>query len=120
VETISGDTLIGPYVYGNCEILRDTSGNLLGTFVEQVAPETLFEVAPTVISRSAQVSFAADLRGDKQLTLLNLNGQAVRSIKIGAAEQSTSLSVEGLANGLYFVRVQAGERVATRKVMIRR
>lgn len=115
------DIVVGPFVYNSCEILRDTSGNLLSTHILTPTQAPLFEVAPTVIGQAgATLTFAAGLHSAKTVTVLNLNGQVMSRTEVPAQEMTRTLPLSGLANGLYFIRVQADEQVATRKVVIRR
>ena len=88
--------------------------------VDAVAAESIFSVAPSVIRESAEIRFAQQLQGTKRVSLFNLNGQVLRSMVVPAGQLSETLTVAGLNQGVYVLKVQSDNQVATRKVMVSR
>jgi hypothetical protein len=54
--------------------------------------------------------------GFQQVTLINITGQVVRNIELEAGK--TSIDLNGLRNGVYFVRIETEKGITTRKVVI--
>ncbi len=52
-----------------------------------------------------------------QLQLFNLSGQKVLDQQFTGGQEQYSLSTEGLANGFYFLRIEADGQVQTLKVI---
>lgn len=79
-------------------------------------------VFPNPASSSATVAFAVGNNAEQvNVVLTDLMGRQVRVLTNGlmrAGTQSVSLSTADVAAGTYLVRVQVGDKVATRKVVL--
>jgi hypothetical protein len=78
--------------------------------------------APNPVHSQATLSFAVKEGGDTRVTLYNTLGQKVATVYRGtpAAEETrrATLSVDDLASGVYFLRLQADGRTETERVTI--
>ena len=80
-------------------------------------------VAPNPIAGRARVSFSLPRAGGASLRLLDLRGRTVRSIAEGAfaaGPHTATLATDGLAAGLYLVRLDAGGPRQTASVTVLR
>ncbi len=88
-----------------------------------VAGLRLLQNSPNPIGRSSNISFHLDAPGDVTLTLFDVNGREVRTLLRGyreAGDHQVSVRSEGLGNGVYFYRLEAGGRSASRRCVILR
>jgi hypothetical protein len=78
--------------------------------------------APNPVSGRATVAFAVKEKQETTLRLYNTLGQQVQTVYRGvspAGEQQTAqLNAGGLASGVYFLRLRADGRTATRRVTV--
>jgi hypothetical protein len=77
----------------------------------------LFTLAPNPASNSVTMTLPS--RGEMQTTqITNVLGETVREIQIAAGTTSQIISLEGLAPGTYFFRMQSGENSTSEKLII--
>ena len=94
---------------GNC------CANPMTTVTENTT--TLFSLSPNPASNN--VTVAMPLNTEMQsIQIINMLGEMVREIQIAAGTTSQQISLEGIAAGTYFFRMQSGEAIATEKMLI--
>ncbi len=77
----------------------------------------LFSVSPTMASDFTMVYFSQDLRENKTLRLYNTTGTLVKEFTLGADVTEQRLNLSELGTGMYLVYLQAGNRMATKKIV---
>ena len=91
---------------------------------EDVVPAdfTLHQNYPNPFNPVTRLEFSLARRGRAMLRVLDLFGREVRLLFDGEAAAGTMHRVDfdgtGLASGIYFVRLEAGEKIASRKIML--
>lgn len=78
---------------------------------------------PNPFNASTTFSLAIPLGREAKLEIFNLQGQLVfqRDLKyLRPGSHSVTFSAEGLPTGLYFARLEAGEQMVTRKMLLLR
>jgi hypothetical protein len=102
--------------YYKCFCISTTVGT------EVVAAETMkFVLNPNPADVATQVSFSLDQAASGNIEVLSITGQVVASTtraQYGSGVNQISLNTASLNNGLYFVRLNMGERSATRKLVV--
>jgi hypothetical protein len=77
---------------------------------------------PNPAGDQSQVRFALARNAEIQLDLLDLQGRAVKSVipaqRFPAGTHQRSVSLQGLADGLYLYRLRVGERALTGKLVV--
>ena len=89
---------------------------------ETVQPEFFnLAVQPNPASNEALASFELDNNALYSLSLLNIMGQKVQDIETarGLATNQVRVNVNGLEPGMYLLRLQAENKVAVAKLMVR-
>jgi len=88
----------------------------------QDAAKLNVQVVPNPISTAAKVRYTvADQASDVKVSLVNMLGQEVRQINVGkksVGQHEVSLTDINLASGTYLMKVQAGNSLATQKVVV--
>ncbi|MDO7851693.1 fibronectin type III domain-containing protein [Hymenobacter convexus] len=69
-------------------------------------------------SNTGQLTLRFSGLGASQATLLNALGQSVRTLQLPAGQAEHTLKTQGLAAGVYTLRLQAGTEVFTQKVVL--
>lgn len=80
-----------------------------------------FEVYPNPVTDLVKVSFVTTTKEKVQLSLLDLNGKQVVSGDVQWTETGSnqlSLSTDGLARGMYTLKLQLAGEVKTKKIMV--
>jgi hypothetical protein len=70
---------------------------------------------------SSRLMFELDDAGEARVDLLDVAGAVVRSLpqgRLNAGQHAVNIATNALADGLYFVRVQAGNRIGVRKLVV--
>ena len=102
--------------------ISDTTTNSIYKDLDRKALN--FSLFPNPMEQSTQLQFDMPERGNVEIELYNTLGQKMKTVYSGVAlgEQSVNITADGLANGLYFVRmnINQGERVITERLMINR
>ncbi|HEY3295595.1 MAG TPA: T9SS type A sorting domain-containing protein [bacterium] len=81
----------------------------------------VFDVSPNPFNLTTTLHYTLSEPGAVKVTLFDVLGRSVKQIDLSAVEagdHSINLSADGLATGVYFVRLQAGQHLATRKVLL--
>jgi flagellar hook assembly protein FlgD len=81
---------------------------------------------PNPFNSDTVIRFALPLRGEVELLVYNLAGQRVATLVEGAREAGTyavrwdgrNASGQSLASGVYLYRLQSGERIESRKLLL--
>lgn len=107
INAVSADTVINT-CFGECSESTDCSTSNLRNLSEGV-----FTVKPTMVTRFAELTFENTL--PKQISVISLSGKVMSVESTNAA--SFRLDMEGLAAGMYFIRVDEGQRSAIQKVL---
>ncbi|MEO5893744.1 MAG: T9SS type A sorting domain-containing protein [Ferruginibacter sp.] len=82
---------------------------------------SIFEVYPNPVAQSATISFSFDKTVTAVLTLLDINGQQVKTIanrNFSAGINKIKFNRESLSAGIYFLQVKMNENVITKKIVI--
>ena len=98
-----------------------SANGVLGTRNAAAAEAMSLNVFPNPAAGRATVSYNVAKSEQVRVTLTDLMGREVRVLENGvkaAGTQTVSLNSADLAAGTYLVRVQSGEQVATRKVVL--
>lgn len=86
-----------------------------GTGVSTEKQEEAVSVYPVIVEKDA--SFAVKTNSDNnRISVYNVTGQLVRTIVAGP---TTDIPVDGWSSGHYFVRVECGNNVVTKKLIIK-
>ena len=86
-----------------------------GTGVSTQKQEEAVSVYPVIVEKDA--SFAVKTNADNnRISVYNVTGQLVRTIVAG---HTTDIPVDGWSSGHYFVRVECGNNVVTKKLIIK-
>lgn len=94
---------------GNC-----CANPMLG--VEETSRD-LFSLAPNPAGNFVTMLLPSSTE-IRNARITNLLGETVREIQIGAGTTSQQVSLEGLAPGTYFFRMQSGENITTEKLIV--
>lgn len=80
---------------------------------------TLF---PNPASDICYLQITSDQHEDMVLTWIDQNGKTIKRQEesLFSGEQEIPLFVDGLANGMYYIQVRIGERMATKKLIVRK
>jgi hypothetical protein len=79
------------------------------------------QITPNPVSGQARVSFGLSRAGDVRLTLYDVTGKVVRNIAQGrfpAGGSALDLRTNGLASGIYLLKLATDEAVTTAKLII--
>jgi hypothetical protein len=82
-----------------------------------------FEVFPNPASDHATVDFELAEKSPVVITLLSTEGKTVRTLyarKTATAGTIMNISLQGLPEGMYFVKMQAGQTVVLQKLLVKR
>lgn len=107
--------------YGNNMYIDDINITNLSVGIEEQSAENSVNVYPNPMNDNATVKFTLAESENVKIVLLNALGQSVLNTDLGkmsAGEQNYLLNAESLSNGIYFLNVQVGENVITKKVSI--
>jgi hypothetical protein len=81
----------------------------------------LLKPAPNPVRQSARIQYSVPKDVDASIRLYDLLGRQVRKVDTGSAtggRAKTTVDVSGLASGTYFLRLEAGNRVRTRRLTV--
>jgi hypothetical protein len=81
----------------------------------------LFSAHGTFGNPSATIHFAMPTAGQAKLTIYNLRGELVRTLvdgEMAAGYHRVTFNARGLASGTYFYRLDSGDFVSTRKMIL--
>ena len=83
--------------------------------------KNILEVAPNPARDKTMISYQLQERNDASLSLFSTQGELIEFISLGnmsAGTQSHTLNLSHLPNGIYLLRLQAGDVVETAKVIL--
>jgi hypothetical protein len=106
----------------NCYTLRVQ----LGTASREAAAELItfgsgkLSVSPNPVVTTANLLFKAAVNGNATITVTNQAGATVLSqrVSVGAGENIKKLDVSKLAGGMYFVKIQTGEKIEVARIIV--
>ncbi|MDP8239555.1 MAG: T9SS type A sorting domain-containing protein [Candidatus Hatepunaea meridiana] len=108
---------------------RDVTVELSGTGVALSAPEepnvlheyALYSVYPNPFNLETQISYSLPVPSDIILTIYDIYGRRVQNLISKRHEAGHYQAVwqgEGIPTGMYFLRLEAGDFIQTRKIML--
>jgi len=105
---------------GPVETLAGDTGVAAGAFA---APDgfALAQNYPNPFNPTTTIEFSLPKRSDVQMLLVNLSGQVVKELAAGsfaAGTHQVQLDASSLAGGVYFYRLQAGNRLEVKKLVL--
>ncbi|MCK6601623.1 MAG: T9SS type A sorting domain-containing protein [Bacteroidetes bacterium] len=106
-------------------VQKDTDGNSLCsqplTVVSQEAGFSLSPAFPNPFNPETSIRFSLAKAGPVKITLTDLTGRELKVLQQGqqpAGSQTLRVSGDGLASGVYFIRVEAGNRSKLQKIVV--
>jgi len=106
-------------------IQKDTDGSRSGseilTVVSSDAGFSLSPAFPNPFNPETAVRFSLAKAGPVKITLTDLTGRELRVLQQGqqpAGSQTLRISADGLASGVYFIRLEAGGSSKLRKIVV--
>ena len=81
-------------------------------------PLAEIRVFPNPTTGYLRVDFQQTLPADGHIQLLNLRGQAIRTLMLPAGEQQQALDLSNLPKGNYMLRIVCGEQLSTHQVVL--
>jgi hypothetical protein len=108
------DIIVGEY-YGMFQYFKNTEINI---GIGENQAEADFELYPNPATDGVFISFSDEFEGGTaDLSVVDLNGRIVKSSILNSNDQE--LMTNDLKPGIYFVRIIRGDKIFTRKLMIR-
>ena len=107
-------------------VKTDSSGNVVVSIDERIYTSIPNEFAlmpnfPNPFNPMTNISYSLPVSGDVTLIIYNLLGEEVTRLVDGfraAGEYNSTWDASNFASGIYFYRLQAGDFVQTRKIML--
>ncbi|TVQ07408.1 MAG: T9SS C-terminal target domain-containing protein [Bacteroidetes bacterium] len=109
-----GFSIVDDHVILNVVLLAD------GTSVQEIT-EAEFVVYPNPASNVVNVEFVAVQNNTYTISLINHMGQTIKVLPVeeSAGKISLELDLEGVNNGMYFIRIDNGSESVNRKLIVR-
>jgi hypothetical protein len=88
---------------------------------ETIVDDISFNVYPNPARSQVNINYALTNEADVQVAMYDLTGNMLRMIDLGTLREQAhqlTLNISDLQNGLYFVRIQAGNSVVTRRIQV--
>jgi len=98
-------------------VLDDTE---LITDIEELEVQNLFTIYPNPAKEVVQLSFPNTIPKDLSFSLMNSQGQVLVENSLPQQQDSYSLSVASLSEGIYFIQVQSDDLFAVKKIIVQR
>ncbi|MFN8393786.1 MAG: endonuclease [Bacteroidia bacterium] len=95
-------------------VLKGTSN----TVSVQEASVHDMRVWPQPAQNRVNITLAAPLRRAADLSILNLQGQTLRTIHVSQGQRSFQVSCEGLPAGTYLLKLERPEGILTKKIIV--
>jgi hypothetical protein len=119
-------------VYGELTFMLDSVEQSVGLFgvgvnpsaalAPQLMPNNLsLQIFPNPFNLSTEIRYTLPKAGDTKIILFDVLGRNVRTLELtdkSAGAHTLRLNAEGMASGVYFVRLESGEQQQTVKVML--
>jgi hypothetical protein len=103
------DAILPTYIFNSCAT---------NSTKEVFTKDGIFEINPTLVTNEAIINFTSDaVAADKQIQVINAVGQVVMNETVGQAQQYR-LDASSLANGMYFVVIQADGLAQTARIVV--
>ncbi|NLI97300.1 T9SS type A sorting domain-containing protein [bacterium] len=90
---------------------------------EETKPEFWTSVASVITTSNTAISLSLPASGAVELNLFDVSGARVKTLYSGslnAGRHELPISLDNLSNGVYFVRIAAGENTSVSKVVVSR
>jgi hypothetical protein len=108
------DIMIGEY-YGSLQYFKNTEINI---GIGENQGEEFFSLYPNPATDMVTIKLMNEKAGDPmQVSIIDLNGRVVQKTEIRTDD--LRLTTDDFATGIYFVRLVQGDRVFTRKLVVR-
>ncbi len=130
-ETITRTYTAGTYyvkVYGyngafnatNCYTLRVQLGTASKNAGEELFVSDKISVSPNPVAVTANVAFKAAANGNATITIINQAGATVLSqqVIVNPGTNIKKLDVSKLAAGMYFIKVQTGDKIEVARIIV--
>lgn len=104
------------------KIYSKTLSLSMATGLAAIVNEKSFMVYPNPVSEVLNVDFELKESSDVNINLMDVNGKLVKELasqKMNSGKQHLAFTNNGIAQGLYFVQVQAGEQSFGKRVFIK-
>jgi hypothetical protein len=88
---------------------------------ENFIDEVSFSIYPNPASTTVNINYLLNSESDVQVSVFNVTGNLIRAIDLGTLREQAhnlTLNISDLRNGMYFVRIQAGNSVITRRIQV--
>ncbi len=76
-----------------------------------VSTQSNIQVTPNPAANNITLSYPAIFAGDKEISIMNAIGQAVRTVM--SSDRIVNMNISGLANGMYLIKTSANGNTAT-------
>jgi hypothetical protein len=114
------------YSFGNYKLLPESPDDIGALTVDaedgaQASAFGLDRAYPNPFHRTATLRFDLDAAGPVTMKVYDVVGREVATLvdaELGAQRHTVTLDGRGLAGGVYFVRLVAGDRTSTQKVVL--
>ncbi|MFK7971152.1 MAG: T9SS type A sorting domain-containing protein [Bacteroidia bacterium] len=114
--TISGDSMLTAYCYNSCFVCESDPMSINDLVIDK----DLFIIRPNITSDYANIVFAENaIVKQKTIKVSNAIGQIVKTEQVQNTDVY-SMNVNDLPAGMYFVNVQVGNRMVTKRLLIQR
>ncbi|MEO5929544.1 MAG: T9SS type A sorting domain-containing protein [Candidatus Kapaibacterium sp.] len=133
-QTGKHDSLVsaaGFLSFGKITAIYDASMNFFGSanlfngvhyeFGNKIAAQGLGAVSPNPVTKDARVPFALGKMANIKIDLFGMDGQLVRNLAQGSyvpGNYTADLSIAGLNNGAYIIRMVTGDKVYSTQVNV--
>jgi glycosidase len=111
----------GQYAVYTSRQITKPAGTTLATTAAQTAAVLKLSLTPNPATGTATVAYSLPTATTASLSVQNLLGQTVRQLAPArqvAGTQSQALSLQGLAPGVYLVKLQAGDKTQTARLLV--
>ncbi|MGI4823976.1 MAG: alpha-amylase family glycosyl hydrolase [Janthinobacterium lividum] len=111
----------GQYAVYTSRQITKPAGTTLATTAAQAAAVLKLSLTPNPATGTATVAYSLPTATTASLSVQNLLGQTVRQLAPArqvAGTQSQALSLQGLAPGVYLVKLQAGDKTQTARLLV--
>ncbi len=95
--------------------LWNTCNACVTSTIDLEIDNNLFELRPSLVNNYSIITFKNDLADEKRVRVYNATGVLISEAKVESYTKEFWIDAGNLANGLYNVYVQAGNKIATKK-----
>lgn len=101
--------------FAQCVFEANCSATSIG---RAILDNDIFTLQPNRTSGETALNFATIVPGQRDIEVLSLSGQIVLKSQISGSELTYTLSLEGLAPSIYFVKINQNDKVGIRKLQV--